>query len=56
MADEIGQCGIYRASDGHLIANYLAPDGTRAQIDLTAEITRIAAEMVKTHERNYHGG
>jgi hypothetical protein len=60
MIDEIQQRSVYVDTSGHLILRYIAADGTRSHLDLTEEISRIAAniaaEKVQEHRKDYHGG
>ena len=54
--DKIAPMGLTVDDSNRLILRYLDTNGQRQVLDLTERIERIAAEMVKGHERNYHGG
>lgn len=57
MADKLSRMGISPdPQTGHLIVVYLDEQGQKQTLDLTDAIDGIAAEKVKQHERNYHGG
>lgn len=56
MADHITKAeGVSVDENGRIVARYVAPDGTRVSIDLTAVMEKVAENAIQAHMTKYHG-